>query len=136
MKFIQKNNNILEIRVLIKVRNFFPQYLLNPKMLITRWPHQSIWWGNVPYKDERERYRSSVRQWFSDDKVSRVLNISQIIKVQFCIFEFVYLSPSAWWLIYSLSTAVGRLFMSVIDGSLLMALWAIFFNVSLSLNEA
>jgi len=51
-------------------------------------------------------------------------------------FKFVYLSPSAWWLIYSLSTAVGRLFMSVIDGSLLMALWAIFFNVSLSLNEA
>ena len=24
-------------------------------------------WGNIPYKDKRERHQSGVSQWFSDD---------------------------------------------------------------------
>ena len=49
-------------------------------------------------------------------------------------FEIVYLSLGAWGLIYSLSTAVGIIIMSVIVGGVLMALLAILSNVCLSLN--
>ena len=49
-------------------------------------------------------------------------------------FEIVYLSSGAWGLIYSLSTAIGIIIMSVIVGGVLMALLAILSNVCLSLN--
>ena len=49
-------------------------------------------------------------------------------------FEIVYLSLGAWGLIYSLSTAIGIIIMSVIVGGVLMALLAILSNVCLSLN--
>ena len=50
------------------------------------------------------------------------------------VFEFVYLSPGAWWLIYSLSIAVGSLIMSIIAGNLFMALLAVLSNICLSFN--
>ena len=49
-------------------------------------------------------------------------------------FEFVYLSSGAWWLIYSLSTATGIIIRSVTVGGLLMALLAVLSNICLSLN--
>jgi len=51
-------------------------------------------------------------------------------------FEFVYLSLGAWWFIYSISIAVGKLIKRVIDGSLLIAFLAVFCNLCLSINEA
>ena len=54
--------------------------------------------------------------------------------VDFLLFLREYLSLGTWWLIYSLSIAVGGLIMSVTDGSLLMALLAVLSNVYLSLN--
>ena len=50
-------------------------------------------------------------------------------------FEIVYLSSGAWWLIYSLSIAIWIIIMSVIIGGLLMTLLDILSNVCLSLNE-
>ena len=49
--------------------------------------------------------------------------------------KFVYLSPGAWWFIYSINIVVGRLIKSVIDGSLLITFLAVFCNICLSLNE-
>ena len=50
-------------------------------------------------------------------------------------FEFVYLSSGAWWLIYSLNTAVGIIIRSVTVDGLLMALLVVLSNICLSLNE-
>ena len=49
-------------------------------------------------------------------------------------FEFVYLSSDARWLIYSLSTIVGSLIMSITAGGLLVALLTILGNFCLNLN--